>query len=435
MIIYIGIDDTDSVKGMCTTYLVTELMGEFKECDIIGYPRLVRLNPNVPWKTRGNGAISIRLGRGFGKTFGVGRLDGKEFRGFERGRDVKIEDIKRRTEGIIEDNARFEDENTNPAYVIMKNKPPPWLYWNAVRRIVKLSDVKKILKEQNAIFKGYKNARGLIGAAAALSWRPRDRTYEIITYREKRRWGTKRRIDEKSVVRMDRDFPSTFNNYDHGNRVVAIAPSSPCPVLFGIRGDEPKDLPKAMDTIGSEPKDRLVLFLTNQGTDEHLQRKRIQEISKYESVITSGSVSSPPETIEGGHVIFTITNGSEIPCAAYEPTKEFRALVRKLIVGDRVTVFGGVREKPQTINMEKLKIEKMAESRLKVENPFCPKCKKRMKSSGRDAGYRCRNCGEKVKEEEVELKKVKRDFKVGIYEVPVCARRHLSKPLKRFEIK
>ena len=31
---------------------------------IIGHPRLVRLNPNIPWKTRGNGAVSIKIEKG-----------------------------------------------------------------------------------------------------------------------------------------------------------------------------------------------------------------------------------------------------------------------------------------------------------------------------------------------------------------------------------
>jgi tRNA(Ile2)-agmatinylcytidine synthase len=54
-----------------------------------------------------------------------------------------------------------------------------------------------------------------------------------------------------------------------------------------------------------------------------------------------------------------------------------------------------------------------------------------MKSMGKKAGYRCLSCGAKVSEEGVELKKVDRGIKKGFYEVPVCARRHLAKPLKR----
>jgi tRNA(Ile2)-agmatinylcytidine synthase len=416
---------------MCTTYLASELMKEFGECDVIGYPRLVRLNPNVPWKTRGNGAISLRLGRGSGKRFQIGEVEGKKYYGFEGGRDVNIENIGRRIKRIIEANAQFEDKNTNPAYVVMKNKPPQWIYWRAVRDVVDLRDVLKILNEYDATYKGYKNRRGLIGATASISWRPRDRTHEVIAYREKTKWGSDRKIDENSVIKMDKAFPSTFNNYDYHNKVVAVAPNSPCPVLFGIRGDRPKELPKAIKTIKSEKKARWVLFETNQGTDEHLQKKKIKDVSKYHSVITSGEVYSKPKTIEGGHVIFTISKGKKIDCAAYEPTKEFRALARKLVPGDLITVYGGVREKPLTINIEKMRIENLRELKRKTGNPFCPNCGKRMKSMGKKAGYRCLSCGAKVSEEGVELKKVDRGIKKGFYEVPVCARRHLAKPLKR----
>lgn len=426
-------DDTDSTEGMCTTYLVSEIISEFSECDVIGYPRLVRLNPNIPWKTRGNGAISIRLGKGLGRRTLIGQISNKKIYAYERGRDIEIENVKSRAEKIIKANARFKDKNTNPAFVVMDKKPPQGLYWKAVREIVKLKDVIDILQENNAQFRGFKNKRGLIGSTSAISWRPRDRTYEIITYRHIEKWGTKRKVDLSSVKRMDKKVRSTFNNYDYKNNVVVISPNSPCPVLFGIRGDNPTDLPRAKDMIKSEKIERWILFETNQGTDDHLQKRKIDQIRKYSSVITKGRISSKPRTIPGGHVIFSISNGKSIDCAAYEPTKEFRNLIRKLEIGDNVTVYGGVRETPLTINIEKIRINRLVKIRKKMENPECPECKKHMKSIGKNAGYRCKNCGIKSGESTVKQKNVKRDTGLGTFEVPICARRHLSKPLVRFE--
>jgi tRNA(Ile2)-agmatinylcytidine synthase len=417
---------------MCTTYLASEIITEFSKWDLIGYPRLVRLNPNIPWKTRGNGAIAVRLGKGYGKRFLIGNIEGEDYFGFPRGISVDIPDAKKRIQSIIEANAQFSDENTNPAFVIMRNKTSPALYWKAVREVVELKDVKKILRTGRAKYKGYKNQRGLVGATSAISWRPRDKTYEVIVYREKKRWGTKRKVDFKSVIVMDRKFSSTFNNYDYRNKEVVVAPNSPCPVLFGIRGDEARDLLKAKEIIKSEKKDRWILFETNQGTDEHLQETSIGKISKYSSVITSGEVSKKPRTIEGGHVIFSLENGGTIDCAAYEPTKEFRSLIRKLAPGDFVTVYGGIRKDPMTINIEKIRIEKLTPISNKVQNPICKKCKKSMKSLGKGAGYRCVKCGDKKGEEKARYKKEKRDIKTGFYEVPVCARKHLAKPLSRF---
>src|SRR3989442_5601014 len=59
--LHIGIDDTDSEKGGCTTYTATVLFQDliergFKPSD---FPWLVRLNPNIPCKTRGNGALAV----------------------------------------------------------------------------------------------------------------------------------------------------------------------------------------------------------------------------------------------------------------------------------------------------------------------------------------------------------------------------------------
>jgi tRNA(Ile2)-agmatinylcytidine synthase len=175
-----------------------------------------------------------------------------------------------------------------------------------------------------------------------------------------------------------------------------------------------------------------MMFETNQGTDEHLQKKKIRDAKPYESAIITGKVCREPRTIKGGHVIFSICDGNEIECAAYEPTKNFRGIVRQLRAGDMVTVYGGVREMPVTINIEKMKIHSLAEVYEKKENPICKNCDRHMKSTGRGKGYRCVKCGTTAGEENAVFEKLERGIKSGFYETPVVARRHLSKPLKRF---
>ena len=61
--LHIGFDDTDSRKGMCTTYLAYKIVNDLKKFNVefLDYPRLVRFNPNIPWKTRGNGAVGISI--------------------------------------------------------------------------------------------------------------------------------------------------------------------------------------------------------------------------------------------------------------------------------------------------------------------------------------------------------------------------------------
>ncbi len=382
---------------------------EDKNYHIIGHPRLVRLNPNIPWKTRGNGAVSINL---------------------ENGDPKKIKEI---IEEFIDKYARFDDKKTNPGFVILKKRPSSEIYEKSVKGIVSLEETEKLLDSLGAVYKGYKNKRGLIGATASVAWSPKlDKTYELIAYREKKRWGTKRQVDSNSVRKINESFSSTFDNFDYENNHNRLVPSSPCPVLYGIRGENIDDLIQASSVVKSEKVESWIIFETNQGTDEHLQRRNINKIAPYQSVITEGVVTKIPYTIEGGHVIFSIKDSTgEIDCAAYEPTKQFREIIRELIPGDKIEVYGGVREKPLTINLEKINTKHLEKQVEKVENPVCPKCGKHMKSKGTGQGYKCKKCG--TKSEKPLVKERKRNIKIGFYEVPVCARRHLSKPLKRME--
>jgi tRNA(Ile2)-agmatinylcytidine synthase len=316
------------------------------------------------------------------------------------------------------------------------NKQPNYKFYNkAVKNILFINEIKNYLKEKKAVFKGYKNCRGLIGATCSIAWNPiKDRTYELIAYRKKDKWGSKRFVESKSVKKMDKSYPSTFDNFDYSNNHNRLVPSSPCPILFGIRGDNVDDLVKAKKIVNSEYIDSWIIFESNQGTDEHLQSKKIVDVKSFESVILDGIIDKQPVTIQGGHVFFKIKDETGvIDCAAYEPTKEFRHTVRNLIVGDKIVVYGGVREKPLTVNIEKIFIKKLTEKLVKIENPVCPKCRKHMKSRGRNQGYKCVKCS--IKSDEPIFEKQDRMIHTGFYEVPVCARRHLSKPLKRMQKK
>jgi tRNA(Ile2)-agmatinylcytidine synthase len=410
--IWIGVDDTDSISGGCTTYVAMAIIERLKKMnyEIVGYPRLVRLNPNIPWKTRGNGAVSIEIKNHNGK------------------------EIRPVLEEILDKYAMVDDKNTNPGFVILDGQPPFSIYEKAVTEIVTLKEVEKLLDSLGADYQGYKNRRGLIGATASVAWSPKhDKTYELIAFRKEDKWGTKRQVEPQSVKEMDKTYGSTFDNYDYKNNHNRLTPNSPCPVLYGIRGENVDDLIGASSVIKSEEVDNWLLFETNQGTDDHLQKKNIGDVSPFQSVIVEGNVCKTPYTIAGGHVIFTIGDSKrEIDCASYEPTKEFRNVVRCLSVGDFVEVYGGVREEPLTVNIEKINVRSLVKSVEKVENPVCPNCGKHMKSKGKDQGYKCRICG--LKSDDPVVIEKRRVVVTGFYEVPVCARRHLSKPLKRMSL-
>jgi len=429
--LFLGFDDTDSVKGMCTTYLATEMVREFSEFDLLGYPRLVRLNPNVPWKTRGNAALCIRLGTGSGKAAKIGEIAGRDILSYRKGKPIfPTEEMFEKAIRIIEKNARFGDPNTNPGLAISFHKPPANLYWKAVRDVVRLQ---WHLEEANPDFAhGWKNKRGIIGAVSAMAWTPRDRTYELIAYREKKRWGTPRKVGAASVIRMDKKYTGTFNNYDYEEKRPVFAPASPCPILFGIRGEAPDYLPAAMRTVESEKIDRWIIFLTNQGTDDHIIPASISNLQPYTSVRVKGRVAGPAKVIRGGHLIFRITNGrSSVDCTIYEPAKNFRFVGERLRPGDSVVIQGAVRDRPLTINVEKLQIVKLSGAQVKVANPLCGKCNKRMKSYGKGRGYRCAKCG--ARSDKAEYATERRDLELGWYEPPAGAMRHLAKPLKRMQ--
>jgi tRNA(Ile2)-agmatinylcytidine synthase len=106
-----------------------------------------------------------------------------------------------------------------------------------------------------------------------------------------------------------------------------------------------------------EPIERWCIFRTNQGTDAHLKLNyAVSELKPRTPSIVTGFVDGGIRVIEGGHIIFTIVDGSgQVDCAAYEPSGDFREIVLKLREGDEVRVAGGVRELDcgLTINLER----------------------------------------------------------------------------------
>ena len=427
MVLWVGVDDTDSLAGMCTTFLATELVRVLaRDYDLIGYPRLVRLNPNIPWKTRGNGAICLRIGHGRGAPRVVGHVDEREIVSYPRGVSVaNSRQVADRVAAVVRRWARFEDPTTHPGFVVLRKPAPQRLYWKGVRAVLGKGEVLRATTGLGVV-QGYKQGRGVIGASAATAWRPRERTYEILTFRHPLRWGTPRGIERESVISMNRRFPSTFNNYDFENQRVTIAPHSPCPVLFGIRGDRPEDLEPAMKLIRGERPASWLLFETNQGTDDHVRPHG--PVERWATVRLRGPVTEAPRDLLGGHVVVRV-RGFDV--TAYEPSKQFRAVVRRLIPGDQVEVVGAVRDRPRTVNLEKLRILSLARRLRKVANPLCTPCGKRSKSCGRDAGYRCVRCGQRFPESAASIVEVDSGLNPGWYEPPVGSRRHLSKPLGR----
>jgi tRNA(Ile2)-agmatinylcytidine synthase len=427
MVLWVGVDDTDSLRGMCTTFLATEFVRELtRDLDLIGYPRLVRLNPNIPWKTRGNGAIALAVGRGQGEPFQVGLIDSMPVLAYPRDRRTNyFPNVLPQLESLVDRWADVDSEGTDPGLVVLTKKPSPSLYWRAVRGIVLKEEALTAIRGRGR-YRGWKSGRGIIGAAAACAWRPRDRTWEILAYRARTRWGTPRTVSPESVRAMDQEFPTTFNNFDYDNDHVVIAPSTPCPVLLGIRGDRASDLPRALETVRCEAPDRWLIFESNQGTDDHV----LPHVTRVPRTAGSfeGRIQETPRTILGGHVVFRL-DGLDV--TAYEPSKQFRNVVRSLAPGDSVRIIGSLRDSPRTVNLEKLEVRSLQEVLVKRSNPLCPSCGVRMKSRGHGGPFRCRRCRRSAPRITASVEVVPRNLELTWYEPPVGSRRHLSKPLKR----
>lgn len=423
-IMHIGLDDTDSTKGGCTTYLAAVLVEKLTQMHVqfIDYPFLVRLNPNVPWKTRGNGALCLR---------------------FKYPED-REDEIKELAVCLWEEQAYVNQKGTDPGIVFFSGEKIPAELTAFSKRaetgIVTLKEAVKLIKQFGAEALGYNTCRGIIGALASIGETLNgDYTYELIAYRTPQNWGTKRRVDEQSIFDMDKQLqPQVFNNVDLEKNRVIITPRGPDPILFGIRGESADAVKKAFSLVKpQEPVERWVIFRSNQGTDAHLTgAESLGGLEPYHSVIVKGVVSQNPRIVPLRHVIFSIKDETaEADCAAYEPTGDLRKIARELLVGDSVEVYGALhkatKDKPLTINLEKINILKIA-PKLEQQNPVCQKCGKRLKSMGKNQGFRCEKCGEKygnlTKKESV----LPRAVKAGLYVTSTRSQRHLTKPLRRY---
>jgi len=423
-VMHIGLDDTDSTRKGCTTYVTALLVEKLEKLNVkfLDYPSLIRLNPNVPWKTRGNGALCLRIAHAAG-------LEDK---------------IKEAAISLVEEHSDLAFRGTDPGIVfITKAEIPEELKAFAkstITGIVTLKEAMGLIKKFEGEALGFNTCRGIIGALAAIGETLEgDHTYELIAYRMVENCGLKRKVDAASIFEMDElTRPCTFNNVDSEKRRIIITPRGPDPILFGIRGETPEIVKKAFGIVKPlEPVERWLVFRTNQGTDEHLRRvTALNQIEPYNSVIVRGVVSRHPKLVPLRHVIFSIKDETgEVDCAAYEPTGALRKVARDLIVGDSIEAYGAVRKpsagKRLTVNLEKISILELA-PKIVLQNPVCPNCGKRLKSMGKRKGFRCEKCGARFSDAVKVQTAGQRELKAGLYATSTRSQRHLTKPLSRY---
>ena len=418
---HIGVDDTDSELGGCTTYTAAVLFDELQRNGLqpSDFPWLVRLNPNIPWKTRGNGALALHF----------------------KVEESQIPLIERTTLKIVEETSRLRTKRSDPAVVFLEglvHRSVREFSRTALHDVLSIVQARRVARDAGVRVQLLKGSRGLIGSLAAIgaSLDTVEHTFEIIAYRTPANLGTSRRVDLNSVRQMDSKHDTrTFHNLDPENGRILICPHGPDPVLLGIRGSSPEDVRKAFSRVRiHEPIERTMIFRTNQGTEAHLTKARkIVNLAAYQSAILTGRVETVPRTLKGGHVIFDLSDETgSIKCAAYAPTKSLGMAARELLPGDRVRAFGGIRKRKTelTLNLEKIEVISLVQKSVE-HNPICTSCGGRFESMGSGQGFRCKKCGLRNRISVKTSILLERKIQVASYVPVVGARRHLTRPIPR----
>jgi tRNA(Ile2)-agmatinylcytidine synthase len=417
-ILHIGIDDTDSPRGMCTTFLSYKIVKflEKQKIQFMDYPSLIRFNPNIPWKTRGNGAVGLT---------------------------IKTNNPKKIKNKIIQFVASYSDtkNGANPGLVFFQNKEIPASFHKfsklALWKLISRKYAKQFVSENNIESFYLGNGQGLVGAISVIGYEFFDHTFELLCYRKKSQFGKKRNINKESVKNMQSTtFPETFSSYDSENDRVLITPHGPDPVFCGIRGETIKSVVKASAILNPDEKlDGYMVFKSNQGTGDHLNNElQIDELRPFTSGFLVGEVCSKPIAEQGGHVFFSIqVKDEKIRCAVYKPTK-ITKVAQNLVPGDRIHIGGGIRKASKkhgrVLNVEFLRVLHLAKNHL-FANPTCKKCNKKMKSKGSKQGFECVKCGNRLSTKSI--LEVPRKIQCKLYLPSVSAHRHLTRPYQRIK--
>ena len=417
-VIHIGIDDTDSPKGMCTTFLAYKIVKflEKNKVQFVDYPSLIRFNPNIPWKTRGNGAVRLSI-----KTNNPKKIKNKITK--------FVDDYSETKNGANPGLVFYENEIVTPSF----HKFSELALWKLISR----EKAKQFILENKIDSFYLGNGQGLVGAIGAIGYKFSDHTFELLSYRKKSQFGKKRIIAKDSVKNMQSvTFPETFNSYDIESDRALITPHGPDPVFYGIRGENAESVVTASKIVKANEKlDGYMVFKSNQGTSDHLKNELdVNDLRPYTSGFLVGQVCSNPIMMQGGHVFFSIrVKDKKIKCGIYKPTK-ITTIAQNLILNDKIRIGGGIRKASKNheriVNIEFLDVMELAKD-IRVSNPACKNCNKKMKSKGSKQGFVCTKCGNRsyVKS----TSEIPRKIQCKLYLPVMSAHRHLTRPYQRIK--
>ncbi len=362
----LSIDDGDSPWGGCTTHLALMILEALEDRVLLtDYPLLVRLNPAVPSKTRGNAAVVLR---------GYSKVDPSVL--LEEAYELAGNYVEKRPPG-----------KRPGAAMVSSNRP--WrlpalrtLYLDALRSYVTRDRALRAASLAGVRAAGGSGVVGAIASLAALApWDPY--TFELIAYRD----GGERCV--RAGPLLESAVPGEcWANYDYGGGGLVAVPHGPDPVYAGFRGSSPGPCRAYADALCGEIRGWLV-FRSNQHTGVHVSRHG--RPYPYESLRIHSLPAGGPRVEAGGHVILPL---GSVYAAFYRETRRLRDTARMLAPGDEVIVEGAVipRRQGPTLAAEAVDIVRVAQA-YQLLAPRCPRCGRRMKSMGRGKGYKCPRCG------------------------------------------
>lgn len=407
-VLRIGLDDTDHPLSGCTTSSFDELLSLLED-QLPAFQLiergLVRLWPFAARRTRGNGALYAKVSIPVSK-MAYFRMVCEEW-----------------FEGLLEETSNHPASATPAAPVLMvseKELPEEW-YWEAVTGHVTLDYRMAAVRSEGCWVLSGERQWGAVGASAAMAWKPDiSSTWELIAWRDPGVIGQPRRITSESVRAMEELHPLTFVNRDPTAEKSLIAPRTPCPVLYGIRGATAECVEDAHHWMQSrrdiEPSDRWAVHRTNQLSDDHLDE------------VTFGTVISSPKETKGAHSnISVFSEGQRVRLVAFSEGGPVNRLLRRLRIGDRVAWLGLIAP-DGAIHLERLNLVDQVPRVL--GRPTC--CTKTMRSGGAGQQLRCRECGSTAHREWLSEEADLHDIEmIGDWSEPQPSnRRHLARPLE-----
>ena len=203
---WIGLDDTDEREHGCTTHDFNELLNHLSSSGFsIDDPRLVRLWPFAPNRTRGNAALAAAI-----RTEESARLESCINSWFL----TRFSDLKK----------GGELHSAQPVLIMTMNQLPESIYWDTVTQFVGLSDrLNQLETIPHRVWSTPAGQGGIIGASAAIAWRgTHDFTWECTAWRQTQ---GERRVPPNIVENMSELYPSTFMNRDPnaGRSLIALS--------------------------------------------------------------------------------------------------------------------------------------------------------------------------------------------------------------------